>query len=389
MVVVDVDEKTYQVLTDLKEGRKTPEYYLSKRDWLRGQGVDVDTVDNVLKEKGLYPTPKEEPKADIFAPIRKFFEVEGEVLSPREALPKIEPTARIPSASLEELARKIEPITAPVMRPLGKGVEAATEYLQKIVPKEPPELAPELTSPKLKRDIGEWMRKREREVAPMIARAPAEEVSAITPPAGGPAEARKRFDDLLFRIGIVGATVGDIIDLANFAKSALSFREIYKAITAPYKTLGVPKDASLDEVNARFRELAKRYHPDVSDLPKEEATRKFAEIAAAYHEIVRRITPPVVWEEVIFEPPIYSLPAAKEIAVPALPASAAAPAKPAEVVPEVVAPAAKVAKPTKPVVPTKPVPPPEVLLKGIKGIGFGEKAESARKRSQISLRVRD
>lgn len=47
-----------------------------------------------------------------------------------------------------------------------------------------------------------------------------------------------------------------------------------------YKTLGVDKDASEDQIRKSFRELAKKYHPDVSTEPNAEA--KFKEIQEAY-----------------------------------------------------------------------------------------------------------
>lgn len=47
-----------------------------------------------------------------------------------------------------------------------------------------------------------------------------------------------------------------------------------------YKTLGVEKDASEDQIRKAFRELAKKYHPDVSSEPN--AEEKFKEIQEAY-----------------------------------------------------------------------------------------------------------
>jgi molecular chaperone DnaJ len=48
-----------------------------------------------------------------------------------------------------------------------------------------------------------------------------------------------------------------------------------------YQTLGVDKNASQDEIRTKFRELAKKYHPDVNSGSKE-AEQKFKEIAEAY-----------------------------------------------------------------------------------------------------------
>ena len=48
-----------------------------------------------------------------------------------------------------------------------------------------------------------------------------------------------------------------------------------------YQILGVDKNASQDEIRTKFRELAKKYHPDVNSGSKE-AEQKFKEIAEAY-----------------------------------------------------------------------------------------------------------
>jgi len=49
-----------------------------------------------------------------------------------------------------------------------------------------------------------------------------------------------------------------------------------------YETLGVGKDASQDEIKKAYRTLAKKYHPDVTDLSKDEAEAKFKEVSEAY-----------------------------------------------------------------------------------------------------------
>jgi molecular chaperone DnaJ len=48
-----------------------------------------------------------------------------------------------------------------------------------------------------------------------------------------------------------------------------------------YNVLGVDKNASQDEIRAKFRELAKKYHPDVNSGSKD-AEQKFKSIAEAY-----------------------------------------------------------------------------------------------------------
>ncbi len=47
-----------------------------------------------------------------------------------------------------------------------------------------------------------------------------------------------------------------------------------------YKTLGVARDASQDEIKKQYRRLARKYHPDVSK--EANAEQKFKEIAEAY-----------------------------------------------------------------------------------------------------------
>ena len=49
-----------------------------------------------------------------------------------------------------------------------------------------------------------------------------------------------------------------------------------------YDVLGVSEEASADEIKAAFKRLAKKYHPDVTDLDKGAAEVAFKEIAGAY-----------------------------------------------------------------------------------------------------------
>jgi molecular chaperone DnaJ len=49
-----------------------------------------------------------------------------------------------------------------------------------------------------------------------------------------------------------------------------------------YEILGVAKDASQEDIKKAYRTLAKKYHPDVTDLSKEEAEAKFKEVSEAY-----------------------------------------------------------------------------------------------------------
>src|ERR1044071_8303260 len=51
-----------------------------------------------------------------------------------------------------------------------------------------------------------------------------------------------------------------------------------------YKTLGVSRDASADDIKKAFRKLARQYHPDVAK-DKKTAEAKFKEINEA-HEVL-------------------------------------------------------------------------------------------------------
>lgn len=52
----------------------------------------------------------------------------------------------------------------------------------------------------------------------------------------------------------------------------------------PYKVLGVSRDASDEEIKKAYRELAKKYHPDLNPNDPE-AAKKMAEITEAYEQI--------------------------------------------------------------------------------------------------------
>lgn len=55
-------------------------------------------------------------------------------------------------------------------------------------------------------------------------------------------------------------------------------------ISDPYKVLGVSPTASDEEITKAYRQLAKRYHPDLNHGDAE-AARKMSEINAAYEQI--------------------------------------------------------------------------------------------------------
>ena len=50
--------------------------------------------------------------------------------------------------------------------------------------------------------------------------------------------------------------------------------------TIHYKALGIPTDASADEIKRAYRKMARKYHPDVN--PRAEADKKFKAAGAAY-----------------------------------------------------------------------------------------------------------
>lgn len=56
----------------------------------------------------------------------------------------------------------------------------------------------------------------------------------------------------------------------------------------PYQVLGVPQNASMDEIKKAYRKLSRIYHPDanINNPNKAQAEAKFKEIQAAYRQIV-------------------------------------------------------------------------------------------------------
>lgn len=49
-----------------------------------------------------------------------------------------------------------------------------------------------------------------------------------------------------------------------------------------YQTLGLKPDATYDQIKEAYRQLMRKYHPDLSELPRDEATSKSAEVNEAY-----------------------------------------------------------------------------------------------------------
>lgn len=58
----------------------------------------------------------------------------------------------------------------------------------------------------------------------------------------------------------------------------------------PYDVLGVPRDASDEDIKKAYRTLSRRYHPDanINNPNKKQAEEKFKEVQQAYDEIQRR-----------------------------------------------------------------------------------------------------
>ena len=53
-----------------------------------------------------------------------------------------------------------------------------------------------------------------------------------------------------------------------------------------YEVLGIPKTASIDEIKKAYRELARKYHPDVTKEEKNHAEERFKEMSEAYEVLV-------------------------------------------------------------------------------------------------------
>ncbi len=56
-------------------------------------------------------------------------------------------------------------------------------------------------------------------------------------------------------------------------------------MTNLYKLLGVSPDAEPKEIQSCYRRLAQLYHPDVSELPTAEATRRMVELNTAWETL--------------------------------------------------------------------------------------------------------
>ena len=57
----------------------------------------------------------------------------------------------------------------------------------------------------------------------------------------------------------------------------------------PYSVLGVPRNASDEEIKKAYRRLSRKYHPDanINNPNKDQAEEKFKEVQQAYEQIMR------------------------------------------------------------------------------------------------------
>ena len=66
-------------------------------------------------------------------------------------------------------------------------------------------------------------------------------------------------------------------------------REKEKTMLDPYSVLGVPRNASDDEIKKAYRKLSRKYHPDanINNPNKDQAEEKFKEVQQAYEQIMK------------------------------------------------------------------------------------------------------
>ncbi|GFE55106.1 chaperone [Babesia ovis] len=101
-----------------------------------------------------------------------------------------------------------------------------------------------------------------------------------TSPVLGQLLSSKRFA-CLYHAGFRNVITGS---LSTTASCRWQRRQLHTSVSRrnkdPYSVLGVSRNASNDEIKRKFRELAKKYHPDLNPSP--DAKQKMAEISSAY-----------------------------------------------------------------------------------------------------------
>ncbi|MBO5643223.1 MAG: DnaJ domain-containing protein [Kiritimatiellae bacterium] len=102
---------------------------------------------------------------------------------------------------------------------------------------------------------------------------------------------------------LIGAIIGGYV--GYLVQKKIYFRTIYHKASHqkpqasnyqenPYDVLGVKETDSLSKISAAYRELAKKYHPDIlrasglTDDKLDRANKNMARINAAWEEIKRR-----------------------------------------------------------------------------------------------------
>jgi hypothetical protein len=199
-----------------------------------------------------------------------------------------EPAAIKPELSIgERLAEPIAKITSPIMDPfaraLEKGIGVAVYPFQKA-------LAPV-------KELGEITPTPEEKVAARAEFKPST-APGITLPEGaesvaGPKKAVPKsvalsgLREMLDQAQDVAMITAIAYDAMTLIPSALEAWELNKVLAEPYKTLGVARDATPKQIKSRYRSLARELHPDISKLPDEVASKRFAEATAAYDELQR------------------------------------------------------------------------------------------------------
>ena len=117
---------------------------------------------------------------------------------------------------------------------------------------------------------------------------------------------RNHYTSLLLALGYQVALVGEgltdrvqeeLNQLSNFLKlsykhhGSIRSKYLLEALKTPYTVLGIPLEATNEEIKKAYRQMATQYHPDktahLGEERAEEAHLKFLEIIEAYQELER------------------------------------------------------------------------------------------------------